>query len=578
MIRSLFTLFVAIAASSSLQAAPPNVLLVITDDQGFGDLGVHNNPIVRTPHLDAFAKQSVWLKNFTVSPVCSPTRASLLTGQYNYRTGVVDTYLGRSLMRPDVKTLPEYLAAAGYRTGLFGKWHLGDNYPLRPEDRGFQHTLWCQGGGLAQPSDPPTTNAKTAYFDPLLKKNGRDVQTKGYCTDVFTDAALDFIQTDSKKPFFAYVAFNAPHGPYQVKDELVAPYKKLDLTVNGFPKLGQPWASPKLNTDEIARAYAMIENVDANYGRLMKLLHDKKLADNTIVIFLTDNGPGGVRFNGGLRNRKGTVYEGGIRVPCYVRFPGSLPNRTLDLPLAHIDLAPTILDACKVEAKAKFDGENFHPHLLLENAGWRDRTLFTQWHRGDVPEKLRAFAARGAKYKLVQANSVDEKAKRKPKFELFDIEKDPFEEHDLVDAKPDEVEKLKAEYEAWFADVTKKGFDPPRIIVGNEKENPVRLSRQDWRGPKAGWAPDSIGHWEIQVERAGKYRVAIRSGSEFAAYEGAIGDRRFALAFADGTVSKTTETFELKAGVGRVEVVVSDFDGKSKRRGADYVEIEFLGK
>ncbi len=502
----------------------------------------------------------------------------MLTGQYNYRTGVVDTYLGRSLMRPDVKTLPEYLAAAGYRTGLFGKWHLGDNYPLRPEDRGFQHTLWCQGGGLAQASDPPSTNAKTAYFDPLLKRNGKDVQTKGYCTDVFTDAALDFIQADSKKPFFAYVAFNAPHEPYQVKEELVAPYKKLDLTANGFPKIGQPWASPKLNTDEIARAYAMIENIDANYGRLMNVLHDKKLADNTIVIFLTDNGPGGVRFNGGLRNRKGTVYEGGIRVPCYVRWPAQVKaGRLIGRPLAHIDMTPTLLDACGVPGGSGFDGVSFLAQLQ-RNAAWGHRTLFFQWHRGDVPEKSRAFAARGPNYKLVQANGVDEKAKWKPKYELFDVEKDPFEEHDLAAEKPDEVMKLKHEYETWFADVTKKGFDPPRIVVGNEKENPVRLSRQDWRGPKAGWAPESIGHWEVQVERAGKYRVAIRSGSEFAAYEGRIGDQRFALAFADGTRSKTTETFELKAGVGRVEVAVSDFDGKTKRRGADYVEIEYLGK
>ena len=275
-------------------------------------------------------KQSVWLKNFYVCPVCSPTRSSLLTGQYNYRTGVVDTFLGRSMMRPDVKTLPEYLAAAGYRTGLFGKWHLGDNYPLRPEDRGFQETLWCQGGGLAQPSDPPEVDPKTAYFDPVLKQNGKEVKTKGYCTDVFTDAALKFITAKSTKPFFAYVAFNAPHAPFQVPDEFAQHYRKLDLTAAAFPKIGQPWATPKLNTDEIANAYGMIENIDANFGRLMKALDDAKLADNTLVIFLTDNGPGGVRWNAGLRNRKGTVYEGGIRVPCYVRWPAQVVGGRAD--------------------------------------------------------------------------------------------------------------------------------------------------------------------------------------------------------------------------------------------------------
>ena len=314
---TIMAFFPAIAAA----ADPPNVLIVITDDQGYGDLGAHGNPVVKTPRLDAFAKQSVWLRNFYVSPVCSPTRASLLTGFYNYRTGVVDTFLGRSMMRPDVKTLAEYLAGAGYRTGLFGKWHLGDNYPLRPEDRGFQETLWSRGGGLAQPSDPPQVDPKNAYFDPVLTRNGKEVKTKGYCTDVFTDAAEKFITAESKKPFFAYVAYNCPHSPYQVPEEFEKPYSKLDLTANGFPRIGQPWATKKLNVDEISKAYGMIENVDANFGRLMKALDDAKLADNTLVIFLTDNGPGGVRWNAGLRNRKGTVYEGGIRVPCYVRWP-----------------------------------------------------------------------------------------------------------------------------------------------------------------------------------------------------------------------------------------------------------------
>ncbi|HJZ56446.1 MAG TPA: sulfatase-like hydrolase/transferase, partial [Gemmataceae bacterium] len=221
---------VALVPGAAFAAEQPNVLIVITDDQGFGDLGAHGNPVIRTPKLDAFAKESVWLKNFYVSPVCSPTRSSLLTGLYNYRTGIVDTYLGRSLMRPDVKTLAEYLAAAGYRAGLFGKWHLGDNHPLRPEDRGFGETLWSQGGGLAQPSDPPQVDPKTAYFDPVLKANGKEVKTKGYCTDVFTDAAVKFISADARKPFFAYVAFNAPHSPYQVPEELARPYAKLDLT------------------------------------------------------------------------------------------------------------------------------------------------------------------------------------------------------------------------------------------------------------------------------------------------------------------------------------------------------------
>lgn len=545
-------------------AAPPNVLLVITDDQGYGDFGIHGNPQIRTPNLDAFAKQSVHLKNFYVSPVCAPTRASLLTGQYNYRTGVTDTYLGRALMRPDVKTLPEMLAAAGYRTGLFGKWHLGDNYPLRPEDRGFQQTLWAQGGGLAQPSDHPDMVWKTAYFDPILKKNGKDVKTKGYCTDVFTDAAVEFIGTKSDAPWFAHVAYNAPHGPLQVPEDLVKPFAKLDLTAGGFPKIGQPWAGAKANTEATARLYAMIANIDANFARLMKAVDD-----NTLVIFLTDNGPDSARFNAGLRNRKGTVYEGGIRVPCYMRWPGHITQgRVQDLPIAHIDVTPTILDICKVKWNPyDMDGFSMRSHLtnVAGSIGRASRTLFFQWHRGDVPEKHRSFAVLAGYQKLVQANGGSwGNAKWEPKYELFDISKDPYEEKDLAAEKPEEVAKLKKEYEAWFDDVTKKGFDPPRIIIGNEKENPVRLSRQDWRGPKAGWNADSIGHWEVKFERAGKYAVKLLAKGEITSFKFTIGDTEH--------IAKSG-TFNLTIPAGKCRVS-GEVEVGGTWRGVDYLVFE----
>jgi arylsulfatase A-like enzyme len=570
-------LIALICTGSKASAAPPNVLLVITDDQGFGDLGAHGNPVIKTPNLDAFASKSVWLKNFYVCPVCSPTRSGLLTGQYNYRTGIVDTFIGRSLMRPGIATLPEMLADAGYRTGLFGKWHLGDNYPLRLEDRGFQETLWSQGGGLSQPSDAPGVDPKTAYFDPMLKKNGKEVKTKGYCTDVFTDAALDFISAESSKPFFAYVAYNCPHDPFQVPEELAAHYSKRDLTPGGFPKIGQPWATGKVNTDAIARAYGMIENIDANFARLLKTLEEKKLADNTIVIFMTDNGTGGVRYAAGLRNRKGTVYEGGIRVPFYIRGSGLKEGTSIDSPTAHIDIAPTLLDLCSAnprDARPAFDGQSLAGLLRGTEKLLPDRTLFFQWHRGDVPEKYRAFAARGPRYKLVQASGAFEKDKLEKKFELFDIAADPFEEKDRAAEKPDEVAGLKKQYEEWFADVTKNGFTPPRIVIGSEKENPLRLSRQDWRGPKAGWAPDSIGHWEVKIERAGKYKVTLWSPGDFDAYSVSFGEGG-----EKAIEKKTTNTasFEtsIEAGPMNIEASVSA-DGK--RRGVTHLQLEYLGK
>jgi arylsulfatase A-like enzyme len=564
----------ALGCAARLTAADrPNVLVVITDDQGFGDLGAHGNPLVKTPHLDAFAKQSAWLKNFYVSPVCSPTRSSLLTGLYNYRTGVVDTFIGRSMMRPDVPTLPEHLAKAGYRTGLFGKWHLGDNHPMRPEDRGFQETLWHQGGGLAQPADHPDLDPKTAYFDPILKKNGKDTKTKGYCTDVFTDAAVKFLTADPSKPFFAYVAYNAPHSPFQVPDELAATYRKLDLSPAGFPKLGQPWAVKKTTSEDIARAYGMVENNDTNFGRLLKTLDDAKLADNTVVIFLTDNGPGGARFNAGLRARKGTVYEGGIRVACYVRWPGTVrPGHVVDVPTAHIDVTPTLLSLCGVAAPGTFDGRDLSRLLKGEKVQWPDRILFFQWHRGDVPEKDRAFAARGPRYKLVQAAGVQPAAKWTPKYELFDISKDPFEQTDLAEKLPDELAMLKEQYREWFDEVTRGGFEPPRIAVGSEKENPVRLSRQDWRGPKAGWAPDAIGHWDLRADRVGHYRFTVRSRVPFSSFAFRAGTPFEGLRWETGAVAEKTFDVTLKRGDFRLEIAL---DGKE--RGPDYVEIRYLG-
>ncbi len=567
-------LLAVLVAASAARADRPNILLVITDDQGFGDFGAHGNPILKTPAMDAFAKQSVWLKNFTVCPVCSPTRSALLTGRYNYRTGIVDTFIGRSLMRPDVPTLQEGLAKAGYRTGLFGKWHLGDNYPLRPEDRGFQETLWSRGGGLAQPSDHPDADPKTAYFDPRLVKNGKETIAKGYCTDAFTDGAIEFMRKDAKEPFFAYVAYNAPHGPYQVPEAFAAPYRKLALGADAFPKLGQPWAGPKTNEREIADAYGMIANLDANFGRMLKALDDRKVADNTIVIFLTDNGPGGVRFNAGLRNRKGTVYDGGIRVPCYVRWPKEYAaGYVVDLPTAHIDLTPTLLAAAGTQPTGPVDGRDVGPLLKNGPGNWPGRTIFTQWHRGDAPEKFRAFSARGPRYKLVQAAGVQPNAKWQPKYELFDLANDPFEQTDLAAKLPDEVARLKGEYERWFDDVTKLGFEPARIHVGSEKEPLTRLSRQDWRGPKAGWTPESVGQWEVYAERAGKYEFTFCSKSEF--LNGALSVGETSTGFVDSGLKKSRAvTLELPKGNATLEPTVGH---KDKRWGPEYLEVRYVG-
>ncbi|MCI0464972.1 MAG: arylsulfatase [Gemmataceae bacterium] len=505
------TCTVPATAGTPKKAKRPNVILIITDDQGHGDLGFHGNPRIKTPNLDRLARASTRFTRFFVSPVCSPTRASLMTGRYNYRTGVVDTFIGRSMMHPDEVTLAELLAAAGYRTGIFGKWHLGDNYPLRAIDQGFQEALVLKGGGIGQPSDPPGGDS---YFDPVLYHNGKAVKTKGYVSDVLTDAAMDFIGKNREGPFFVYLAYNAPHAPLQVPDRYYEPYKKMNLAHSEFPKIGQPLPG-KAQQDVTAKIYGMVTNIDDNIGRLFARLEELKLAEDTIVLFLTDNGPQQVRYNSGLLGRKGSVHEGGVRVPFFVRWPGKIPaNRDVDRIAAHIDVAPTLLEVCGATkpARVSFDGKSLWPLLKGGEADWPDRTLYVQWHRGDTPELYRACAARSQRWRLEQPLGVQPGSKlpKIPKFQLYDMVKDPYQLNDVADKHPEIGKKMVAGYEEWFKDVSStRGYDPPRIHLGAAQENPVQLTRQDWRGPRAGWKPNDLGHWEIQVARPGSYDVTL---------------------------------------------------------------------
>ncbi len=504
------------AADAPAGARRPNVVVIITDDQGHGDLGFHGNPKIRTPNLDSLARQSVRLDHFHVMPVCAPTRACLMTGRYNYRTRVVDTFQGRAMMDPQEVTLAEMLGPAGYRTAIFGKWHLGDNYPLRAIDQGFQEALVLKGGGIGQPSDPP---GGTSYFDPILQRNGQPVKTPGYCSDIFTDAAIDFIAANRARPFFVYLAFNCPHTPLEVPEAYLKPYRDMHLANDQFPSAGQPLAAP-LDPDITARVYGMVTNIDDNVGRLLATLEKSDLARDTIVVFLTDNGPQQVRYNSGMLDLKTSVHEGGTRVPCFIRWPAALPaDRVVDRIAAPIDLVPTLLEACGVAPPAgvALDGKSLLPLLKRDLPDWPDRTLFTQWHRGDVPERYRAFAARSQRYKLVRADQPLLPVQMAPNtplekvFELFDMEADPLETQNIADQHPDIVDRLRAAYDRWFDDVSAtRGYDPPRIVLGAAQENPTILTRQDWRVPRGIVTPNVAGHWEIDVARRGSYAITLR--------------------------------------------------------------------
>lgn len=537
--------FLRAAAAPALLAAPPkppNVILILTDDQGYGDLGCHGNDRLKTPHLDRLARESVELTQFHSSPVCAPTRASLMTGRYNYRTGAIDTYLGRAMMYPEETTLAERFSAAGYRTGIFGKWHLGDNYPLRSIDQGFQESLVHNGGGIGQPSDPPGNH----YFDPVLQHNGKPKKCSGYCTDIFTAAAMQFVEANRGRPFFAYLATNAPHTPAEIDDRYAAPYRSLGLD------------------DLTARIYGMIANLDENVGRLMAKLNALDLERETLVIFMTDNGPQQKRYNAGMRGLKGSVYEGGIRVPCLFRWKGVLRPRVMNRLAAHIDVLPTLLEVCGVsrEPEARLDGRSLWPLIKGEDASWPDRTLFFQWHRGDVPELYRGCAARSQRYKLVNGR------------ELYDLMKDPAEQNDISSREPELAARMKKGYEDWFHDVSAtRGYDPPRMQLGTPHENPVILTRQDWRGPRAGWDPDSLGYWETEVAGPGPYRVRLRFPPAQTAGEAQFqsGDLVLKQAVPAGSDSVTFSDVKLPPGKARLEPALRFGE---KTVGVHYVDVE----
>jgi arylsulfatase A-like enzyme len=539
----LLLLFVAAA-----QERKPNVVLIITDDQGYGDLGCHGNKDIRTPNIDALAKNAFQFESFHVCPVCSPTRSSLLTGRYNYRTGVVDTFIGRSMMHADEITLAEMLAGAGYRTGLFGKWHLGDNYPLRAMDQGFQETLTIRGGGLGQPSDPPGGDH---YTDATMYRNGKAVKTKGYCTDVQTDAAIEFITANKDKPFFAYVPFNAPHTPLEVPEAYLKPYKDA-----GLP-------------DVTARVYAMVTNIDDNVGRLLKKLEELKLDDDTIVIFMTDNGPQQERYNAGMRGLKGTVFEGGIRVPFILRWWGlRQPPRAVNELTAHIDVFPSLLDACGIAPPkgVKIDGRSFIPLLQEPTAPWPERELFFQWHRGDVPEIGRACAARDSRWKAVWTT-----AKQKPM--LFDLQADPGEKNDVALENGDVVNRLTRGYELWFEEMRKtREFAPPRIVLDPAHEDPVMLTRQDWRGPKAGAGKEANGFWQVDVRKEMKVDVTLYFRAPGAATKVtySVNGRPSPMPIEADATTATLKAVPHGVGPGQVSATIAT----DKPYGVDYIELK----
>ena len=557
----------------------PNVILIMSDDQGYCDLGLHGNSILRTPSLDAMAERSARWDYFYVSPVCTPTRACLMTGRYNYRTRAIDTYRGRAMIDPNETTLAELLHSGGYATGIFGKWHLGDCYPSRAFDQGFEMALVHRGGGIGQPSDPPGGEGK--YTDPILFRNGKEEAHRGYCTDVYFTEGMHWADEcrAKQRPYFLYLPTNAPHSPYHdVPQDKLAYYQQQKIAADRFPKSpGEPLPE-KLNVDQLTRVYAMIENIDDNVGRLFDWLNQTQQTEQTLVIFITDNGPASKGWNSGLRGHKSDVFDGGIRSPAFFHWPKRIPagQRTGRI-AAHLDLLPTILEVCQVNAPKtlKLDGRSLWAALETGDADWPERTLFFQSHRGNTPFPRNHCAVRAERWKLVHPTGFGrESFEGEPKWMLFDMPLDPYEQHDVAAQHPEIVRDLQQQYDRWFADVSATrpdNYTPPRIIVGTDHESITVLTRQDWRD--ADWKQHDLGHWLIDSPQATSFEVRVRpialtdAGTVFLQ----IDDRTLSQPIAAGTSVSSFSAVELTAGPHDVRAWTEVAEKKS---GAMFVELE----
>ncbi|TXF90223.1 arylsulfatase [Neolewinella aurantiaca] len=479
---------------------PPNVIIVLTDDQGSGDLGCNGNPWLKTPNIDGFYERAVRMTDFHVSPLCTPSRAALMTGRYPINNGAWATFKGRDALSKGTTTLAEVFRDNGYRTGIFGKWHLGDNYPVRPTDCGFEVAVHHKAGGVGELSD----HWGNSYFDDVYYVNNTPASFKGYCTDVWFEEATKFIAGNGDDPFFVYLSINAPHDPWIVADEYAAPYRHLE-------------GSEILS----ANFYGMIANIDENFRKLEQFLEQSDLLDNTVLIFMTDNGTrGGISadgqlgYNHGLRGRKGAVSEGGHRVPFFIRWPGGRVEGGRDVGelTAHVDLMPSLAGLCgfRLPQGVKVDGVDFSPLLTGAKQELPDRNVFVH-HRQDwrPPAAVNKAAILNEKWRLLNGD------------ELYDVEEDRLQDRDVAAQHPDLVRRMRADNARFIAaaQAVIRYDELPCTVIGNEAQEEVKLTIQHAIGEDVGiWKADQVAAGmknsnnthAIEVEREGWYEIACR--------------------------------------------------------------------
>jgi arylsulfatase len=476
---------------SDVSGEKPNIILVMTDDQGYGDFSFSGNPSLKTPNIDRLSREGILLTDFHAAPMCTPTRGQLMTGRDALYTGATMVSSGFSFVYSDIPMMPEILKQEGYSSALFGKWHLGDNYPFRPMDRGFDMAIWHKGGGINSTSDYWFND----YYNDKYWHNDTLKQYQGYCTDVWFDEAMRWMDAchEEGKPFFAYISTNAPHWPYFVEDKYRKPYESLHNNLSSY--------------------FGMIANIDENMGRLDSMMEVTGIAENTILVFLTDNGGiiGTSFYNAGMRDKKESLYEGGHRVPCIIRYPGGNLKAPAEInKLTQVqDILPTLLDLCEIETRTFFDGLSITDMLKgKEQPRLNDRMAVVQYGTRpfrslELPLKHDACVMWG-KWRLVKNT------------ELYHIETDPGQVKNIYSEHPDITDRMAEFYQKWWEGAEQLVYNRLNYIhVRSDKESPTILTAHDWMTILTSVQPhvrkgfNRTGPWNIYVEEGAEYRVRL---------------------------------------------------------------------
>ncbi len=542
--------------TTNVLSQKPNIIVIYTDDQGYGDIGCHGNTIIKTPNLDTFSKTALELTNFHVGTTCTPSRSGLLTGRHPNRNNTWHTIAGCSILTEDEVTIADILLKSSYNTAMIGKWHLGDNYPFRPQDRGFNEAIYHGGGGVQQTPDIWNNN----YFDDTYFRNGTPEQFKGYCTDVWFNEAIKFIDNNKNTPFYIHLAPNAAHSPFNVPDKYAKLYKDAPLT----------------KTQK--RFYGMITNIDDNFGKLVAYLKEKNLYNNTIIVFSTDNGSANaihkergqvLGYNAGLRGLKGSHYDGGHRVPCFISWPNGniLQKQKLNVLTANVDLLPTLIDLLNIDYSPQktLDGTSI-AKLVKGDIKSLDRMLVVDSQRNQWPEKGKNSCVMSTNWRLIDGK------------ELYNTAQDPGQKNNIAASHPHVVKKMQTFYDNWWTAI-EPDFKYAHIPFGYQNTIPVNLTIHDLHTEgNVPWNQELIrkgefkpnGYYSIKVENDGVYQFKL---SRYPI------ETKLGFNATPKTIKDTPYTDGLPQGkpfsIGGAKIIVGDSEFKTiKSRNTSYITIE----